>query len=76
MAYVFENQNVATTKATVLGTAAGDQGIVTHNLTCISGTETSADSIMAGVNELYGIVGWSTTELTRTVKQDVNDNNQ
>lgn len=74
MAYVFENQNVASTKATVLGTAAGDQGIVTHNLTCINGTESNADSIMSGINELYGIVGWSTTELTRTVKQDVNNN--
>lgn len=75
MAYTFENQNVATTKATIQGADVGESTIFTHNITCISGTETSADSIMAGINELYGIVGWSTTELTRTVKQDVNDNN-
>lgn len=75
MAYQFENQNIASTKATVVGTAADEGVVVTHNLNIVSGTETSADSIMAGINELYGIVGWSTTELTRTVKQDVNDNN-
>ena len=71
MAYTFVNEHVGTTKATVTGSAAGDETIVTHNLSGINTRETSADSIMAGVNELYGIVGWSTTELTRTVKQDV-----
>lgn len=74
MAYVFENQSTSTTKATITGADAGT-GIYTHNLQGISGTETSADSIMAGVNELYGIVGWSTTELTRTVKQNAIDDN-
>jgi len=73
MAYTFENQNVASTKATIEGADVGT-AIFTHNLNCINGTESNADSIMAGVNELYGIVGWNTTELTRTVKQDVNDN--
>ena len=72
MAYQFDNRNIASTKATVLGTAAGDTGIVTHTLNIVSGTQTNADSIMAGINELYGIVGWSTSEVTRTVKQDVN----
>lgn len=75
MAYQFENQNVASTKATVAGTAADEGVIVTHNLNIVSGTQTNADSIMAGINELYGIVGWSTNELVRTVKQNVNDNN-
>lgn len=73
MAYVFENELAASTKATITGADAG-QAIVTHNLSGINGAQTNADSIMAGVNELYGIVGWSTTELTRTVKQNVNNN--
>lgn len=73
MAYVFENQNLSTTKATVTGTAAGDEAITSHTINCVNGNQSNADSIMAGINELYGIVGWSTTELTRTVKQDVNE---
>lgn len=72
MAYVFENQSAASTKATIQGADVG-QAIFTHNLNCVNGAETNADSIMAGVNELYSIVGWSTTELVRTVKQNVND---
>ena len=73
MAYVFENQNVATTKATIQGADTGE-AIFTHNITCINGAENNADSIMAGINELYGIVGWNTTELIRTVKQNVDEN--
>lgn len=73
MAYTFENQNVASTKATIQGADVGE-ALFTHTLNYINGTENNADSIMSGINELYGIVGWSTTELTRTVKQDVNDN--
>lgn len=72
MAYVFENQNQSSTKATITG-ADSEQSIFTHNLNCINGAENNADSIMAGVNQLYGIVGWSTSELVRTVKQNVND---
>ena len=74
MAYVFENQNLASTKATVQGADVSEQTIYTHNLTCVNGTESNADSIMAGVNQLYGIVGWSTDEVVRTVKQNVNNN--
>lgn len=75
MAYVFENQNIASTKATVQGADVAEQTTFTHNLNCVNGAENSADSIMAGINQLYGIVGWSTTDLVRTVKQNVNDNN-
>lgn len=74
MAYVFENQNVSSTKATITGADTTGTEIFTHNLTGINGAQNNADSIMAGINELYGIVGWSTNELTRTVKQDVNYN--
>lgn len=74
MAYVFENQILGTTKATVTGTSAEEGVTVTHNLQGINARQSNADSIMAGVNELYGIVGWATTDLTRTVKQDVHDN--
>ena len=71
MAYRFENENIGTTKATIAGADIPEGDILTHNLSGINTRETSADSIMAGINELYGIVGWSVDELTRTIKQDV-----
>ena len=74
MAYVFENQNLGSTKATVSGSTS-ETGIYTHSMSGINAKETSADSIMAGIGALYDIVGWTVTDLTRTVKQDVNDDN-
>lgn len=72
MAYVFENQNLGSTKATVSGSSS-ESGELVHSMSGINAKETSADSIMAGIGELYDIVGWTVTDLTRTVKQNVND---
>lgn len=71
MAYTFENQNLATTKASI--NRGEGQAIMTHSINCINGNETSADSIMSGLSDLYGIVGWTPYDVVRTVKQDVND---
>lgn len=71
MAYVFENQNLASTKAKInRGTGYDD---VNHTINFINGNQTSADSIMSGLTDLYGIVGWQPYDVVRTVKQNVND---
>lgn len=73
MSYVFSTQTLGQTKATVSG-AATDSGIMEHNLSNINATLASADSVMSAMNDLYGIVGMTVTDLTRTVKQDVDNN--
>ncbi len=73
MSYVFNTQNLATTKATVSG-AGTDSGVANHNLSGINATLASADSVMSAMSDLYGIVGFTVDNLTRTVKQDVNEN--
>jgi len=72
MAYVFNTQTVGTTKATVSG-ASTESGNMEHNLSGINATLASADSVMSAMEDLYGIVGFSVTDLTRTVKQDVDN---
>lgn len=73
MAYTFTNQTIGTTKATIAGADTAEGETFTHNLSGINTRENSADSIMGGINELYGIVGWQAADLTRTVKQDVEE---
>ena len=74
MAYTFVNQNIGNTKATIAGADVPETQEFTHNLSGINTVEQNADSIMSGINTLYGIVGWSVEDLTRTVKQDVEEN--
>lgn len=73
MAYTFVNQNIGTTKATIEGADVAEGEEFTHSMSGINTVEQNADSIMSGINTLYSIVGWSTSELTRTVKQDVEE---
>lgn len=69
MSYVFRNQNIGSTKATITsGTSVYDY---VHTMNGINTAETDANSIMAGINTLYGIVGFGTDEVERTVKQNV-----
>lgn len=74
MAYTFVNQSIGNTKATIAGADVPEGQEFTHNLSGINTVEQNADSIMSGINTLYGIVGWSVEDLTRTVKQDVEEN--
>lgn len=64
MAYVFETQNVATTKIT-------DETDTTFNLKGINGVTNNADSIMAGLSSILDIVGWQVKDVTRVVSQDI-----
>lgn len=64
MAYVFDTQNVATTKIT-------DETDTTFNLKGINGVTNNADSIMAGLSSILDIVGWQVKDVTRVVSQDI-----
>lgn len=71
MAYEFENQTLSTTRAKI--NKGQGQSYSEHSINCINGNQTSADSIMGGLTELYSIVGWQPYDVIRTVKQNVNN---
>lgn len=68
MAYQFEDQIVA--KMKLSEDASGQEAIT---LSGVNGQETNADSIMAGINSLLGIVGWNVGYAVRIVNQNVQE---
>lgn len=64
MAYVFSDEVLAKIKIT-------DEQGNDFTLNGINATETSADSIHAGVSAILDIVGWEIDTATRIVNQDI-----
>jgi len=70
MSYNFENQQNASTRASVRG-GDFDLAFDVHNMSQINGKESDANVVMAGLSTMYNIVGWTVDDVVRTVKQNV-----